>query len=330
MIVPFLQIEPTTRCNYSCGFCAGRQLPQGDLARGHLTQLLDGIEGLEHVELQGEGEPLLHLGFFELIALLRGRFPQVGISTITNGSLFTDDNIERLLDHGLTRINVSMETADAERFRAIRGGKFERVERGLAAFMARRAQRGMSLPAVGLAVTVLRDTATDAVDTVLPFYRRLGLDGGIMVQPLQRMPQYVRFYSAEMRAQLPGPPQAQQLNARVAAEPDFAVARRERGNQPGFYERLYGRVASGVQGRAVCPWLQNALFLGHDGTVAACCFIKDSPRFGFGLASEPLALLAQRRQGLADELAAGRVPPACQGCATAQRVVASNAGRAPR
>lgn len=192
MIVPFLQIEPATRCNYSCGFCTGRQLPQGDLARAHLVH-----------ELQDEGEPLLHLGFFELIALLRERFPQVGISTISNGSLFTDENIERLLDHGLTRINVSMETADAECFRAIRSDKFERVERGLAAFMARRAQLGMSLPAVGLAVTVLRDTATDAVDTVLPFYRRLGLDGGIMVQPLQRMPQYVRFYSAEMRAQMP-------------------------------------------------------------------------------------------------------------------------------
>lgn len=326
MIVPFLQIEPTTRCNYSCGFCAGRQLPQGDLGRAHLAQLLDGIEGLEHVELQGEGEPLLHLGFFELIALLRERFPQVGISTITNGSLFTDENIERLLDHGLTRINVSMETADAERFRAIRGGKFDKVERGLAAFMARRAQRGMSLPAVGLAVTVLRDTATDPVDTILPFYRRLGLDGGIMVQPLQRMPQYVRFYSAEMRAQLPGSAQAQQLNARVAGEPDFSAAMRERGAQPGFYERLYGR----VQGRAVCPWLENALFLGHDGTVAACCFIKDSPRFGFGPVSEPLAALAERRQALADELAAGRIPPTCQGCSTAQSVVALNAGRASR
>lgn len=324
MQVPFLQIEPTTRCNYSCGFCAGRHLPQGDLAHEHLARLLDGIDGLTHVELQGEGEPLLHLGFFELIGLLRQRFPQVGISTITNGSLFTDEHIERLLDNGLTRINVSMETADAERFRAIRGGKFERVERGIAAFMARRSQRGMTLPAVGLAVTVLRDTATDAVDTVLPFYRRLGLDGGIMVQPLQRMPQYVRFYSAEMRTQLPDPPQAQQLNARVAATPDFSAAMRERSAQPGFYERLYGSVA----GQARCPWLENGLFLGHDGMVAACCFIKDSPRFGFGAASEPIAALAARRQALADELATGRIPPACQGCGTAQSVAAKNAAQA--
>ena len=87
--------------------------------------------------------------------------------------------------------------------------------------------------------------------------------------------------------------------------------------------RVHGRVAGGVKGRAVCPWLENAFFLGHDGRVAACCFIKDSPRHGFGLASEPLALLVRQRQALADELAAGRIPPACQGCGTAQRVVSA-------
>ncbi|MBT9502297.1 MAG: radical SAM protein [Burkholderiaceae bacterium] len=316
MHVAFLQIEPTTRCNYSCGFCAGRHLPQGDLAAEHLARLLEGITGLEHVELQGEGEPLLHEGFFELIGLLRQRFPKVGISTITNGSLFTDANIERLLDHGLTRINVSMETADAERFRAIRGGKFERVERGIAAFMQRREARGLRLPAVGLAVTVLRDTATDAVDTVLPFYRRLGLDGGVTIQPLQRMPQYVRFYSRSMREQLPGPEQAQRLNQRVAASPDMAAALRERGAQPGFYERLYGSAA----GRAVCPWLESGLFLGHDGALTSCCFIKDSQHFALAKAGEPLADAEQRRRRLADELRQGRIPLACQGCPTAHGV----------
>jgi len=322
MLIHFLQIEPTTRCNYTCGFCAGRHLPQGDLATHHLAALLDDIEGLEHVELQGEGEPLLHKDFFEHICLLRQHFPHVGVSTITNGSLFTDENIEQLLDCGLTRINVSMESADAERFRAIRGGKFERVERGIETFMQRRKQRGLHLPAVGLAVTVLRDTVTDIIDTVLPFYRKLGLDGGMAIQPLQRMPQYVRFYSREMLEQIPGPEQARHLDHRLATSPDLARAMRERDVQPGFYELLYGR----IRGRAVCPWLENGLFLGHDGTVTACCFIKDSAHFALGKAGVPIEGIARQRRAMTDELAQGRIPQACQGCSTAW-AVATAAGR---
>ncbi|WP_077034539.1 radical SAM protein [Pelomonas sp. KK5] len=315
--LPFLQIEPTTRCNYSCGFCAGRHMAQGDLAHEQLAALLDQVEGLEHVELQGEGEPLLHPGFFEMAALLRERFPAVGISTITNGSLFNGSNIERLLDLRLTRLMVSMESAEPGRFKAIRGGSFERVERGLAAFMARRAARGEAGPAVGLMVTVLRDTVDEALDSSLPFYRRLGLDGGIAVQPLQAMPQYLRFYDAAMREQLPQPEQGRRFNERAAAVPDFAAAMRERGRVPGFYERLYASTA----GQPRCPWLANGMFLAQDGHLNPCCFVKDSARDALARPGEALSVALERRAAMAAQLARGEMPPACEGCPMGQTIV---------
>jgi hypothetical protein len=174
-------------------------------------------------------------------------------------------------------------------------------------------------------VTVLRDTATDALDTVLPFYRRLGLDGGLTIQPLQRMPQYVRFYGREMADRLPGPEQTRQLNQRAMASPDFAQAMRERAAQPGFYELLHRSTA----GRAACPWLENGLFLGHDGALASCCYIKDSARFGLAPPDAPLVAAATRRRAMADELARGRIPPACQGCDTALRVAGAALARRP-
>lgn len=316
MHIPFLQIEPTTRCNYTCGFCAGRHLPQGDLPRDQLARLLERIEGLTHVELQGEGEPLLHADFFGLVEELRARFPQVGLSTITNGSLFTERNIEGLLAWGFTRVNVSLESADAARFQAIRGGRFDKLARGLTDFMARRAQLGLTLPAVGLAVTVLRDTRDEVFDTILPFYRRMGLDGGVILQPLQRMPQYTRHYADAMRARIPAPAEMAGFNQRVAATPELIQALRERNRQPGFYERLY----ASTQGRPVCPWLENGLFLGHDARLSACCFIKDSARFAFGDMDTPPAGIEAARRAMAATLAQGRMPPACQGCGTAQAV----------
>ena len=63
MDLPYLQNEPTTRCDYTCGLCASRHMPQSDLAEQQLQTLLQGIHGLEHVGLLGEGEPLLHVGF---------------------------------------------------------------------------------------------------------------------------------------------------------------------------------------------------------------------------------------------------------------------------
>ncbi|MEI9926949.1 MAG: radical SAM protein [Sphingomonas sp.] len=55
-----LKIEPTTRCNFGCGFCYGRHLEQGDLAPERFRAIIDAIPGLKAVELTGEGEPLLN------------------------------------------------------------------------------------------------------------------------------------------------------------------------------------------------------------------------------------------------------------------------------
>lgn len=45
--VSFLQIEPTTRCNFTCGFCAGRHMPQANMRLEPLEDILQtrGREG---------------------------------------------------------------------------------------------------------------------------------------------------------------------------------------------------------------------------------------------------------------------------------------------
>jgi hypothetical protein len=203
--VPFAQIEPTTRCSYSCGFCAGRHMVQADLDCGVFEQFLQRIEGLAHIELQGEGEPLLHPRFFAFVAAAQTRFPGVRVSMLTDGSLFTAQHIDRILEHGIHRIFVSMESADARRFQDIRGGTFDRVRRGITALLEARTRRGATTPVVGIAVTVLSETIDDLFDTIAPLYCELGLDGGITVQALQTMPQYLRFYTPAMLTQRVGP-----------------------------------------------------------------------------------------------------------------------------
>lgn len=318
MKIPFLQIEPTTRCNYTCGFCAGRHMEQRDLTLAELEALLDGVEELEHVELQGEGEPLLHPQYFAMIAAIRRRFPHVGVSMVTNGSMFTPENIAALLDNRISRIFVSLESAEDEKFQAIRGGKLSRVKRGIAAFLEERNRRGLSQPTLGFAVTVLRSTREALYDSIAPLYRELGLDGGINVQPLQRMPQYASLYDADMQAELMSPDEDREFGARLFASPDLGALIQESQRNPGFYDRLYASTAR----RPVCPWLENGLYVGMDGVVVPCCYVKDSGRYGLGRVGDDMAIIGQRRGELARKLAAGQVPAGCTGCRLAHGLAA--------
>ncbi len=316
MNIRFAQVEPTTRCNFTCGFCAGRHMRQADLDPAVFEAFLSTLDGLEHLELQGEGEPLLHPQFFEMIRMARRRFPDVSISIISNGSLFSEKHIDGILGAGMTKLFVSMESADATRFQQVRGGTLERVKRGIQALLAERARRGVTLPVVGLAVTVLRSTVDDTFDSIAPLYRELGLDGGIVVQYLQAMPQYAQHYSDVTRAELCGPDEVHHFKTRLQAAPEVGQLLDARGRTPGFYERLY----ASTDGRPVCPWLENGIFLANDGSIASCCFIKDTDRFRLGRVGDRSEDIVLRRRQMSAQLAAGQVPPACAGCAVATHV----------
>ena len=125
----FVQVKVTTRCNFRCGFCAGRHLPQKDMALDVFQHLLQSSPDLRYIHLQGEGEPLLHPGFFEMVQMAKAIRPAVRISTTTNGSLLAR-HAERIVELGLDRVCVSIESADPALFHEIRGGRLEEVIEG--------------------------------------------------------------------------------------------------------------------------------------------------------------------------------------------------------
>lgn len=314
----YVQIEPTTRCNYTCGFCAGRQMSQGDLEPDTFDAVLAALPDLQHVELQGEGESLLHPRFFDMLAALRER--QIRVSFITNGSLLSPDKVDRLLTLGVEKIAVSIESADADAFREIRGGKLEKVIRNVRHLIEERNRRGLDRPVVGFSVTVLQRTK-DARSGIYALYRDLGLDGGITLQPLQVMPAYARHYGAAMADQVLGPVDADRVMARFFSDGDLRRIEAARSPVKGFYEEMS---ADWRAGSRRCPYLEDGLYVHRDGAVTACCMMKDTERHALGrLPETPVATLLERRQVMADQLAAGDVPEPCEGCALARFAVAS-------
>jgi cyclic pyranopterin phosphate synthase len=124
-----LRISITDRCNYKCVYCrTGNEgalygdLPFADYLR--MARVLVGM-GVTKIRLTG-GEPLLRKGVVEFVrelAKLRVAKGRIGsdaldIALTTNGHLLSD-LAQPLKDAGLTRVTVSMDAVDSDRFARI-------------------------------------------------------------------------------------------------------------------------------------------------------------------------------------------------------------------
>ena len=135
--VSYLRISVTDRCDLRCVYCMSEDmtfLPKNELLSFEEIERIAGAfvgMGTRKIRLTG-GEPLVRKGIMELIQTL-GKMPLDELTLTTNGT-----QLERyageLFDAGVRRINVSIDTLDAQEFALVtRGGKLDQVLRGLAA-----------------------------------------------------------------------------------------------------------------------------------------------------------------------------------------------------
>ncbi|MCC6572301.1 MAG: GTP 3',8-cyclase MoaA [Planctomycetes bacterium] len=137
-----MRISVTDRCNMRCSYCVS-----GDLLKlkpaGHLLSL-DEIEtvvrasmrlGFDSFRFTG-GEPLVREGVLELIGRVAALEGVQRLSLSTNGSLL-HKHLPALAAAGVRSLNISLDTLDPGRFRAItRGGELAPVLDGIEAAAA--------------------------------------------------------------------------------------------------------------------------------------------------------------------------------------------------
>lgn len=137
--IDYLRISLTDRCNLRCVYClpaAGvewqprdNQLNLDEMAR-IVTVMAEA--GLRHIRLTG-GEPLVHPQIVEIVARLSGIAGIRELSLTTNAMLL-EKYAAPLAQAGLKRVNISLDTLDADKFKRItRGGDIQRVWRGIEA-----------------------------------------------------------------------------------------------------------------------------------------------------------------------------------------------------
>jgi cyclic pyranopterin phosphate synthase len=118
-----LRLSVTDRCNLRCTYCMPEEVTFLDrselLTFEELTAFVRVAAGLgvDKVRLTG-GEPLLRRGLADLVRMLVA-VPGVRDLGLTTNGVLLPDQAKPLFDAGLRRLNVSLDTLDAQRFRQL-------------------------------------------------------------------------------------------------------------------------------------------------------------------------------------------------------------------
>ena len=142
--ISYLRVSVTDRCDFRCVYCMAENmtfLPKADLlSLEELDRLCSAFiaRGVRKLRLTG-GEPLVRRGILTLVSSLSRHLPTGDLDELTlttNGSQLAKYAAE-LKAAAVRRINVSLDTLDADKFRAItRWGSLDHVLAGIDAAQA--------------------------------------------------------------------------------------------------------------------------------------------------------------------------------------------------
>lgn len=337
-----VQIEVSTRCNLSCGYCSHSRLPKKqDVSLYAFERALDQIEWAycQNVDLTGLGEALLHPKLSDFIAAIRARGAAGSIQVVSNGVAMTSRRVAALVRAGLTDISVSLDSLEPEVFARHRGGSLSRVQGNLEALIATRTAEGWSGLGIHIKSVLVDDPLATAV-RLMDYAHRLGLakphfmrldgrasavdgyddtwadaqsdgaarpglaDDGVWRALQTDIDTYWRGLSKK-GARVDAPSPADQASpASIASEPPVEIQ---------------SRVLS--DDLDLCGWAREKAMIAIDGDALSCCeTMIDLPRRHFGGLRE----MSMRELwggplfwGVRLPLSLGLAPSGCVGCAQA-------------
>jgi GTP 3',8-cyclase len=267
--VDYLRLSITDRCNLRCAYC----MPADGVPERRHEDILSYEEfaafarvaadcGVSKVRITG-GEPLVRLGCADFIAMLRRTSGISDISLTTNG-LLLPRFADKLRQAGLTRINMSLDSLDAERFaRITRGGRLDQALAGLEAAFA-----------AGFAPIKLNALLLDGIQEELEAFVALTRERDLHVRFIEFMPLDRRVAGGDELGKdrlLPAPAVLARLKERFALEPHDGPY----GHGPARYWKVPGYAGTigfiaGVSEHFCADC--NRLRLTADGRLRTCLF----------------------------------------------------------
>ncbi|MDQ8728634.1 GTP 3',8-cyclase MoaA [Bradyrhizobium sp. LHD-71] len=240
--ITYLRVSVTDRCDLRCFYCMSEDmtfLPKADLLTLEELDRLCSIfiaKGVRKLRLTG-GEPLVRRNMMSLVRALSRHLTSGALDELTlttNGSLLSKFAAE-LASCGVRRINVSLDTLDADCFRHItRWGEIDKVLAGIRAAQA----AGLR---VKINTVALKNINEDEIPQLIEWAHGEGMDLTLIeVMPLGdigpgRVDQYLPL--SLVRSRLEGRFSLTDLDERTGGPARYARVR-ETGGKLGFITPL--------------------------------------------------------------------------------------------
>jgi cyclic pyranopterin phosphate synthase len=181
--IEYVRLSVTDRCDLRCSYC----MPKGfrDFEEPEHWLRFDEIErviaafarlGTRRIRLTG-GEPLVRKGLPVLAASL-ARLPGVEDLSLSTNATRLAGQATALREAGIRRLNISLDTLRPERFKAITGGKLDKVLDGI------RAARDAGFAPIKLNMVVMKDVNEDEVEDMVQFC----IDHDLTLRFIETMP----------------------------------------------------------------------------------------------------------------------------------------------
>jgi cyclic pyranopterin phosphate synthase len=240
--ITYLRVSVTDRCDFRCVYCMSEHmtfLPKADLlSLEELDRLCSAFiaKGVNKLRLTG-GEPLVRRGIMTLVSSLSRHLASGALKELTlttNGSQLQKYAVD-LKAAGVRRVNVSLDTLNAEKFRAItRWGELDKVIAGIDAAQA----AGLD---VKINAVALKGVNEGEIGTLLEWTHGRGMDLTVIeVMPLgdvdeSRLDQYLPL--SLVRAKLAERYRLEDIDYRTGG-PARYVRVKETGGRLGFITPL--------------------------------------------------------------------------------------------
>jgi MoaA/NifB/PqqE/SkfB family radical SAM enzyme len=295
-----------------------RNGPPGFLSYDAFCRLLEQFPELEDLRLQGDGEPLAHPRFFDMVRLASRR--GIEVSTISRLQVFNLRRAEECVRSGLRHLHVPLDAAGTREYDFSRSGaRHERLLRHLRFLSEARKSRRSLWPRVCLtAVAMRRNLAglagvvklahAHGADSVAVQYLQHFVDVNGISPSHRRM---LKFIESEALAAADAPDVERHFAEARAAAQELNVGLQ----LPAFPQK-------GLDNGGLCAWPWQGAYISFAGEAKPCSMAARNGALSFGNMLKDGVVRVWRSDAyreFRDGHLSGNPAPLCQACPRSNR-----------